>query len=47
MKSLFMTKLLSILSGLAMFAAISNVNSACNIVIYEPKMPEEAARLIK
>jgi len=39
----FMT-LVSIIAG---FAAKNTVNSTCNLIVYEPKMPATAERLIK
>lgn len=35
------------LSSIALLSAIMTVNSACNIVIYEPKMPKSAEELIR
>lgn len=46
MKSI-LTKLLTLLSGCAMLSAITTVNSACYLWLYEEKAPEEAYKLIK
>lgn len=33
--------LLKCISAVALFAALSTVNATCNIVLYEPEIPEE------
>ena len=37
-------KLVSIMSE---FAAMVTVNSTCNLIVYEPKVPKAAERLVK
>lgn len=40
-------KLLTVLSSCAIVSAITTVNSACFLWLYEPKAPDEAYKLIK
>ena len=47
MKKKFFQKILKMTSVLAIFAAAVTVNSTCNILVYEPKMPKSAERLVK
>lgn len=46
MRKIFM-KILTAISGIAMFSAITTVNSACILTIGEPDVPEKAYRLVK
>lgn len=41
------TKLLTAISGIALFSAITSVNSACFLTIGEPEIPEAAYKLVK
>lgn len=42
-----LTKLLTMLSGVAILSAITTVNSACFLWVYEEKAPKEAYKLVK
>lgn len=47
MKRTFLNVFLKMVSVMATFAAVSTVNSTCNLIVYEPKMPKAAERLVK
>lgn len=47
MKNTFITSILKIVSVLSAFAATCTVNSTCNLIVYEPKIPKAAERLVK